>query len=345
MPDLADSTMPSGAAFPAVFAHVDLEYSPELDERFGIDIYPTFKLFRDGLPEPLGSGAAPKTAAAIVAAARDTLGLSPTSYAQEVRGTDDFLSWLFFRGWSDLSFQTTVVGFFPDAPANPSDAKAMRAAFDAAAKTMVGTMRFGVTSDPDIFKLSDVAADAPSVVLYKAYDEGKEFFTGAPDADAIVAWAEERSHPLAIVIDASVLRKWQNSVDVLVHLFVDERGTQEPRSKLEFLSSLRTVAHRLEDAGLLARGKALFTAVDAEKHKAWLKGFRLEDMPLPSLGLVDTVTDRFYAMKAPVGELGTVGEVDPEDKTVGDSPTVDVDAITEFIKGVLAGVETPVRLP
>ncbi len=84
--------------------------------------------------------------------------------------------------------KVVVVGYFA------ADDKASNETFTDVADTLRDSFLFGATSDEALAKAEGIKR--PAVVLYKAYDEGKNTFEEAFDKDAIMNFAKVSAVPL-----------------------------------------------------------------------------------------------------------------------------------------------------
>jgi protein disulfide-isomerase A1 len=286
------------------FAMVNAEDEEALKDRFELEYYPTFRLFKDGLLETM-SGGAPLTGEGVIAGLNQALGRPATTFARLLTDLDEARAWLFNRGRPDLSMASAVVGYFPP---GVTDAAAT-AAFEGAAATLSGSLRFARISSPDLIESFKMPLDRVSLVLFKDFDEGKEVYTGELTAAALEAWTFVRNRPLATVMGTHNIRKLQTEVPVVVHVFTNTRGVEEGRSKSAYLSAMRSVAVDIEAAGLAARGQVIFTLVDGEKYPNWMEVFGLEPSELPAFAIADTKNSLFYSVPGVQGTLPTDTEL------------------------------------
>lgn len=308
---------------------MNCEEEEVLQERYDVSVYPTFKLFRDGMLEEIGGGA-PLTGEGVIAGLRQYLGLPTSSFARELSSLSEARDWLFNRGRSDLSMRSAVMGFFPPGVED----EASLAAFENAAAALSSALRFGRVTQTETIETFHLPLDKVSLVLYKDYDEGKEVYAGELTGEALAAWATVRNKPLATRMDVHNIRSLQRDVPVIVHVFTNERGYEEMRSYNTYLEAMRTVGRSLEAAGLTHRGNIVFTLVNAEKRPQWMEAFGLPPTNLPAVALADNKNDALYALTA-VPVAGTL----PTDEDV---PELDVAAITQFCESFYAGLLTPV---
>lgn len=75
-----------------------------------------------------------------------------------------------------------------------ADDKASNSSFSGAAEALRDSYLFGATNDATLAKAEGVKQ--PSIVLYKAFDEGKATFDGKFEKEAIESWAKIAATPL-----------------------------------------------------------------------------------------------------------------------------------------------------
>jgi hypothetical protein len=76
----------------------------------------------------------------------------------------------------------------------------------------------------------------------------------------------------------------------------------------------------------------ILTLVNAEKHGSWMQPFRLPKTVLPSMGIVEVGTDRFFSFLGdPIGTAGTDAEL----------PTLAVGPVVDFVRAYLSGLLAP----
>jgi protein disulfide-isomerase A1 len=235
-----------------VFAKVNCDDEEDLQRRFEVTMYPTFKVFRRGIMQDGGEGS-PLTGEATLAALRTTLGLSPSSYARSLTSPTECVEWLFNRARGDFSILTTLVGAFPADVEPPAGVTAteLRQVFEDAAKLLAGNIRAAVVTDGAVADALRIPRNKP-LVLYKDFDEGKEFFAGPWTAQAIAEWARVRNRPIAALVHRQNVRKMQRTVDFMLHVFVQQGSADDMRHKNVLLQQLRGIGERLVRAALCA---------------------------------------------------------------------------------------------
>jgi protein disulfide-isomerase A1 len=308
------------------FAMINAEDEDELKQRFNLDFYPSFKLFRDGLLED-NTGGAPLTGEGVIAGLNQALGRPRSTFARSLSTVDEARSWLFNRGRPDLSMLTTVVGFFPPGVTD----EAALATFEGAAESLSGKLRFARMDSVDLITAFSMPLDRVSLVLYKDFDEGKEVYTGELTPEDLQAWTYVRNRPLATVMNTHNIRQLQTEVPAVVHVFTNTRGAEEGRSKLAYLSALRAVGMDVEAEGLCARGQIIYTLVDGEKYPNWMEVFGLDPSELPAFAVANTKDSLFYSVPGVQGTLPTDTEL----------PEINSAALHDMVQRYFSGLLVP----
>lgn len=266
----------------------------------------------------------------MVAGLRQYLGLPPSTFARTLTSVEETLDWLFYRGRADLSMASALMGFFPPGQLT-GEAAIASAAFEEACKLVSATLRCGKVNSVEVLEALSLPTDTASIVLYKDFDEGKEVYGGEKVGKALAAWTAIRNKPIALTVDTHNLRRLQKDVPVIVHVFVDERGVEEVRSKNAYLTAMRSVGRDLEAAGLVTRGQIVFALTNGVKHPNWAEAFGLDATALPAVGIVDNTNGAMYGMPGVQGTLPTDDE----------APELYAPAITEFATRFYSGLLAP----
>jgi thiol-disulfide isomerase/thioredoxin len=310
------------------FGKVNCDDERTLNDRFAVTLYPTLAVFKAGVQVGSFEGC-PMTGEAVVAEVRRILKLSPVPHARELTTVEETTTWLFDRSRSDFSIQTTLVAFVPTVP---TDGASVMAAFDASAAELVGKIRFAVVRSSEVLTTFNLATTSITLVLYKDFDEGREVYTGPATASNLTSWVLSRSKPIAQVINPHNIRRVQQSAKFILHVFVDERGVEDGSFRVLYLDALRTAGKALEANGLVTRGNYSLSIVNTDSQRSWLTPFHLKDAPLPSMGLMEVGTDKFYKFEGVVGTLG-----DDDNK-----PTLRAADVLQFVRAYLSGLMAPV---
>lgn len=156
-------------------AKVDCTEQQELCQSYGVEGYPTLKLFRgtDNVQPYQG----PRKAASIVSYMTKQ-SLPPVSVIESGDSLEEFKT----------ADKVVLVGYFA------ADDKSSNATFTTVAEELRDTFLFGATSDETLAKAEGVKQ--PAIVLYKQFDEGKSTFEDGFTSEAISEFAKTASTPL-----------------------------------------------------------------------------------------------------------------------------------------------------
>merc|ERR1711970_906388 len=137
-------------------------------------------------------------------------------------------------------------------------------------------VKFAITSEAPVFTANKVEKDG--VVLFKAFDEGRNDYDGAAEADALSAFITANSLPLVIEFNHDTAQKiFSGEVKNHLLLFVSQKSEDFPAQK--------------EVAAKIAadyKNKVLFVTVDAdeEDHKRILEFFGMKEDEVPGMRLI-----------------------------------------------------------
>lgn len=157
-------------------AKIDCTEQADLCSEYGVEGYPTLKLFR-GLDQISAYGG-PRKAQAIVSymtkQALPAVSVLDTKASLEEFKTAD---------------KVVLVAYF-----DKSDTAA-NATYNEVAEALRDDYLFGATNDAELAKAEDVKA--PAIVLYKSFDEGRAAYNSAKfDKEAIISFAKTAATPL-----------------------------------------------------------------------------------------------------------------------------------------------------
>ena len=188
-----------------------------------------------------------------------------------------------------------------------ADDKASNETFTGIAEELRDTYLFGGVNDAEVAKAEGV--EAPAVVLYKSFDEGKNVFSEKFDADAIKAFAKTAATPLVGEVGPETYSSYMSAMIPLAYIFAE---TEEERKELG--NTLRPLAEKF-------KGKINFATIDAKNFGAHAGNLNLK-------------TDKFPSF--------AIQEIEKNQKFPFDQETeITLDAITKFVEDFSAGKIEP----
>ncbi|KAI6713678.1 hypothetical protein B2J93_957 [Marssonina coronariae] len=241
-------------------AKVDCTEEVDLCKTFGVEGYPTLKVFRG--PDNVNAYSGARKAPAIISyMTKQSLPAVSTLTKDTL---EDFKT----------ADKVVLVAYFA------ADDKSSNETFTAVAEKLRDNFLFGATNDADIAKAEGVTA--PALVLYKSFDEGKTVFTETFDAESIEKFANTESIPLIGELGPETYSGYMASGVPLAYIFAE---TEEERSTLA--KSLKEVAER-------HRGKVSFATIDAKAYGAHAGNLNLKVDKWPAFAIQDTVKNKKF---------------------------------------------------
>jgi protein disulfide-isomerase A1 len=243
------------AGSPIMLAKVDATEQKKIAETHEVRGYPTLKFFKKGRAMDYMGG---RTADTIVSWLEKKTGPPAAALATE----DEAKKFI-------EDNKVAVIGFFKDQ--DSAEAKN----FLEVAGTM-DDVKFAITSEAAVFTANKVEKDG--VVLFKAFDEGRNDYDGAAEADALSAFITANSLPLVIEFNHDTAQKiFSGEVKNHLLLFVSQKSEDFPAQK--------AVAAKIAAD---YKNKVLFVTVDAdeEDHKRILEFFGMKEDEVPGMRLI-----------------------------------------------------------
>merc|ERR1712212_36367 len=269
-----------------VLGKVDATEQGKLAEKFEVRGYPTLKFFRNGKPMEYSGG---RTADTIVSWLEKKTG-PPALALADVEAAKKFVA----------DNKVAVVGFFKD-----QTTEAAKAFLEVAAS--LDDYKFGITDSDDVNAEYGVSGD--KIVLFKAFDEGKNEFDGEYTAEAVQKFVEANAMPLVVEFNHESAQKiFSGAIKSHLLLFVSYKSD-------DFAAQKETASKIAKDH----KGQLLFVTVDTdeEDHKRILEFFGIKDDELPGMRLIKLEEDMAKYKPA--------------------TAAIDEDAIRAFVKGYLDG--------
>ncbi|KAI9642259.1 protein disulfide-isomerase precursor [Ciborinia camelliae] len=241
-------------------AKIDCTEETDLCQTYGVEGYPTLKVFRG--PDNVTPYSGARKADAIVSymTKQSLPAVSPLNKAT----LEDFKT----------ADKVVLVAFFD------AEDKTSNATFDAVAQKLRDDFLFGASNDAALAKAEGVTF--PSLVLYKSFDEGKTVLAEAFDADVIEKFAKTASMPLIGEVGPDTYADYMATGLPLAYIFAE---TPEERTKLAEV--LKPIAEK-------HRGAVSFATIDAKAFGTHSTNLNLVADKFPAFAIQDTVSNKKY---------------------------------------------------
>ncbi|EED23592.1 protein disulfide isomerase Pdi1, putative [Talaromyces stipitatus ATCC 10500] len=232
---------------------VDCTAEAELCKEYGVEGYPTLKIFR-GEDNVKPYPGARKSGALVSYMIKQSLpAVSPVTEAnlEEFKTLDKIV----------------IVGYIP------SDSKKVNEVFNSLAESERDNFLFGASDDAAVAKAEEV--EQPSIVLYKDFDEKKAVYTGPFDSESILAWITTASTPLVGEVGPETYAKYMKAGIPLAYIFAET-----PEEREQFAEEFRPIAEQ-------HRGKINIATIDAKAFGAHAGNLNLDPSIFPAFAIQD----------------------------------------------------------
>jgi len=209
---------------------VDCTEEQELCQEYGVEGYPTLKVFRgaDNISPYGGQRKADSLISYMTKQALPAVSDVTKDTIEEFKTAD----------------KVVLVAYFA------ADDKASNETFTEVANGLRDNFLFGATNDAALAKAEGVSQ--PGLVLYKSFDDGKDVFTEKFDAEAIREFAKVASTPLIGEVGPETYSGYMAAGIPLAYIFAET-----PEEREEFAKELKPLA-------LKHKGKINFATIDAK---------------------------------------------------------------------------------
>ncbi|KAI5866975.1 protein disulfide isomerase [Durotheca rogersii] len=241
-------------------AKVDCTEESELCQSYGVEGYPTLKIFRG--PDNITPYSGQRKAAAI------------TSYM--IKQSLPAVSILTSETIGDFKTADKVVLV---AYIEASD-KASNETYTKIAEKLRDSYLFGATNDAALAESEGVTA--PAIVLYKQFDEGKATFAEKFEEEAIEKFTKVASTPLIGEVGPDTYSDYMSAGIPLAYIFAE---SAEERKELG--DALKPVAEKY-------RGKINFATIDAKSFGAHAGNLNLKTDKFPAFAIQETVKNQKF---------------------------------------------------
>ncbi|UNI15135.1 Protein disulfide-isomerase [Purpureocillium takamizusanense] len=236
-------------------AKVDCTEEADLCQEFGVEGYPTLKVFR-GLEDVKpynGQRKADAIHSYMVKQSLPAVSLLTKDTLEDFKTAD----------------KVVLVAYIA------TDDKASNETFSKVAETLRDDYLFGGVNDAAVAEAEGVKF--PSIVLYKTFDEGKNKFESKFEVEAITEFAKTSATPLVGEVGPETYAGYMSAGIPLAYIFAE---TQEERDALS--KALKPVAEK-------HKGKINFATIDAKQFGAHAANLNLKTDKFPSFAIQDTV--------------------------------------------------------
>ncbi|KAF2835907.1 protein disulfide isomerase [Patellaria atrata CBS 101060] len=241
-------------------AKVDCTEETELCQTYGVEGYPTLKVFRG--PDSITPYSGQRKAQAIVSyMVKQSL---PAVSVLAKDTLEDFKT----------SDKVVIVGYFA------ADDKSSNETFSSVADGLRDDYLFGATSDATLAEAEGVSQ--PAIVLYKTFDEGKDTFTEKFTKEAIEKFAKTSATPLIGEVGPETYAGYMAAGIPLAYIFA---ATPEERER--FAKELKPVATK-------HKGVVNIATIDAEAFGQHGANLNLEVGKWPAFAIQETVKNQKF---------------------------------------------------
>jgi len=239
---------------------VDCTEESELCQTYGVEGYPTLKVFRG--PDNISPYGGQRKSAAIVSyMTKQSL---PSVSTVDSTTLEEFKT----------ADKVVLVAYFA------ADDKASNETFTEVANDLRDSYLFGATNDADLAKAEGVKQ--PGIVLYKTFDEGKDTFEEKFTKASIEEFAKTASTPLVGEVGPETYAGYMAAGIPLAYIFAE---TPEEREKL---------ATELKPLATKHKGKINFATIDAKAFGQHGGNLNLEVGKWPAFAIQETAKNQKF---------------------------------------------------
>eukprot|EP00092_Neocalanus_flemingeri_P011953 GFUD01012886.1.p1 GENE.GFUD01012886.1~~GFUD01012886.1.p1 ORF type:complete len:498 (+),score=114.69 GFUD01012886.1:105-1598(+) len=240
-------------------AKVDTTIHKKLGEKFEIRGFPTLKFFKNGVPQEYSGG---RTADGIIEWVEKKSGPA----AKTLVSKDEANAFV-------EAHKVVVIGFFKDLEADEA------VAFSTAAD-LNENVKFGITTNEEVFELFEVKDKAAAVILFKKFDEGKNVLEGEITEESIATFVAANYLPLVVPFTTETAPMiFQGTIKSHLLVFVSTKDEEHDA----IVEEATKVAKDM-------RGEILFVTVDTDvkDNMKVVEFFGIEETEIPTFRLTAT---------------------------------------------------------
>lgn len=237
-----------------LLAKVDCTEESDLCQSYGVEGYPTLKVFRgpDNITPYTGQRKADAIISYMTKQSLPAVSTIDKDTIEEFKTAD----------------KVVLIAYFA------ADDKASNKTFTSVANGLRDNYLFGATSDTDLAKAEGVTQ--PAIVLYKSFDEGKDTFTEKFTKEAIESFAKVSAVPLVGEVGPETYSGYMAAGIPLAYIFAE---TAEEREEL---------AKELKPLAVKHKGAINFATIDAKAFGQHAANLNLEVGKFPAFAIQNT---------------------------------------------------------
>ena len=241
-------------------AKIDCTEQADLCQSYGVEGYPTLKVFRglDNVSAYKGQRKAGAITSYMIKQSLPAVSTVSKDNLEEFKKAD----------------KVVLVAYFK------ADDKASNETFTKLAEKLRDNYPFGASSDAELAEAEGVTV--PSIVLYKDFDEGKSVFAEKFDEEAIEKFAKTAATPLIGEVGPETYSDYMSAGIPLAYIFAE---TAEERAELA--GALKPIAEK-------HRGAINFATIDAKAFGAHAANLNLPTDKFPSFAIQETVKNQKF---------------------------------------------------
>ncbi|PGH11222.1 protein disulfide-isomerase domain [Polytolypa hystricis UAMH7299] len=238
---------------------VDCTEEADLCQEFGVQGYPTLKVFRglDSVKPYTGPRKSGAISSFMVKQSLPAVSDVTADNLEEVKTLD----------------KVVVVGYFA------SDDKESSESFTSIAESLRDDYLFAATNDAELAKAE--GSKQPGVVLYKEFDDKKDVYDGKFDEE-LTAFIKSASTPLVGEVGPETYSGYMSAGIPLAYIFAET-----PEEREEFAALLKPIAQK-------HKGSINMATIDAKAFGAHAGNLNLETDKFPAFAIQDTVKNKKY---------------------------------------------------
>ncbi|KAK4693507.1 protein disulfide-isomerase A1, partial [Lecanoromycetidae sp. Uapishka_2] len=239
---------------------VDCTEEADLCKDYGVEGYPTIKVFRgpDNVQPYSGQRKAPAIISYMTKQSLPAVSVLTSESLEEFKTAD----------------KVVVVAYFD------KDDKSSNTTFSEVAETMRDEYLFGATSDAALAKAEGVKQ--PAIVLYKSFDEGKDTYEEKFDKEAISKFTKTAAIPLVGEVGPETYAGYMAAGIPLAYIFAET-----PEERAELAETLKPLAQQ-------HKGVISFATIDAKSFGAHAGNLNLEVDKWPAFAIQETVKNQKF---------------------------------------------------